>query len=152
MSAGEARLAVVKPGNEPDAYRLEDQIGFVLRKASQRHIAIFARHVAELTPPQFAALAKLVEVGDTSQNQLGALVAMDAATIKGVIDRLKARGFVALSRHEEDRRRLIVSLTAQGREAVEKLLPLARRITEETTAPLSTREVETLMRLLAKLT
>ena len=131
-------------------YILEEQIGFVLRKASQRHIAIFAKHISELTPPQFAALAKLAEVGETSQNQLGALVAMDAATIKGVIDRLKARGLVSLSRHEGDRRRLIVALTDKGREAVEKFRPLAHRITDETTSPLTARERETLMRLLAK--
>ncbi|MEO3389365.1 MarR family transcriptional regulator [Mesorhizobium sp. CAU 1741] len=133
-------------------YRLEEQIGFVLRKASQRHISIFARHIGDLTPPQFAALAKLAEVGDTSQNQLGMLVAMDAATIKGVIDRLKARGLVALTRHEEDRRRLVVSLTATGREALNSFIPTAHRITEETVAQLTSRERNTLMRLLAKIT
>lgn len=133
-------------------YHLEDQIGFALRKASQRHIAIFVRHIGELTPPQFAALAKLAEVGDTSQNQLGALVAMDAATIKGVIDRLRARGLVALARHDGDKRRLVVSLTGEGRAAVERLLPLAAAITDETIAPLSARETDALMRLLAKIT
>jgi DNA-binding MarR family transcriptional regulator len=133
-------------------YHLEDQIGFVLRKASQRHIAIFARHIGELTPPQFAALARLAEVGDTSQNQLGALVAMDAATIKGVIDRLKARGLVALTRHDGDRRRLVVSLTSEGQATVERLLPLAQDITQETASPLNERELATLMRLLSKLT
>jgi DNA-binding MarR family transcriptional regulator len=133
-------------------YHLEDQVGFVLRKASQRHIAVFARHISELTPPQFATLAKLAEVGDTSQNQLGALVAMDAATIKGVVDRLKARGFVTLAKHEDDKRRLVVSLTPEGRAAVKRLLPLAAAITAETIAPLSAREIETLMRLLAKIT
>lgn len=133
-------------------YHLEDQIGFVLRKASQRHIAIFARHIGELTPPQFAALAKLAEVGDTSQNQLGTLVAMDAATIKGVIDRLKARGLVALTRHDGDRRRLVVSLTSEGQATVERLLPLAKHITYETASPLNDRELATLMRLLSKLT
>lgn len=135
----------------PPDYRLEEQIGFVLRKASQRHIAIFSQRIGELTPPQFAALAKLAEVGDTSQNQLGQLVAMDAATIKGVIDRLRARDFVALSRDDGDKRRLIVSITPLGRETVAGLLPLARTITQETTAPLGAREVETLMRLLAKI-
>ncbi len=135
-----------------DGYHLEDQVGFVLRKASQRHISIFARHISELTPPQFAALAKLAEVGDTSQNHLGTMVAMDAATIKGVVDRLKVRGFVELAKHEGDKRRLIVSLTAEGRAAVERLLPLAAAITAETIAPLSAREIDTLMRLLAKLT
>ena len=51
---------------------------------------------------------------------------MDAATVKGVIDRLKARGLVDLSKHEVDKRRLLVNLTAEGREAVERLIPLAR--------------------------
>ena len=132
-------------------YRLQDQVGFVLRKAHQRHVAIFAAHIGDLTPPQFAALARLREAGDTSQNQLGALVAMDAATIKGVIDRLKARGLVTLTRHAGDRRRLMVGLTVEGREAVDRLVPLAKTITAETLAPLSAREAETLTRLLAKI-
>ena len=134
-----------------DGYRLQDQVGLVLRRAHQRHVSIFAQRVSDLTPPQFAALARLSDVGETSQNQLGTLVAMDAATIKGVIDRLKARGLVALSRHAGDRRRLMVSLTPEGREAIERLVPLAKAITAETLAPLTAREAETLIRLLSKI-
>lgn len=146
---GEEPLRLVAA--EPAPYHLQDQVGFVLRKAHQRHVAIFASHISDLTPPQFAALAKLHDIGETSQNQLGALIAMDAATIKGVIDRLKARGFVEIARHEVDKRRLLVSLTQQGRQAVERLIPLARTITRETLAPLSPREMATLLKLLAKI-
>ncbi|ODT06602.1 MAG: MarR family transcriptional regulator [Mesorhizobium sp. SCN 65-20] len=138
------------PGNDR-GYRLQDQIGFILRKAHQRHVAIFASHIADLTPPQFAALAKLRDVGETSQNQLGALIAMDAATVKGVIDRLAARGLVRLGKHEVDKRRLLVGLTEEGQRTVEQLVPLARTITEETLAPLSAREAATLLQLLAKI-
>lgn len=144
------RLVEAEPPDRRD-YRLQDQIGFVLRKAHQRHVAIFASHIAELTPPQFAALAKLQDVGETSQNHLGQLIAMDAATVKGVIDRLKGRGLVTLSRNEGDKRRLMVSLTAAGRAAVAAMLPVAERITEETLTPLTGREAATLLRLLAKL-
>ncbi|MGN6583640.1 MAG: MarR family winged helix-turn-helix transcriptional regulator [Rhizobiaceae bacterium] len=133
-------------------YELDEQIGFLLRKANQRHVAIFARHISDLTPPQFAALAKLEEVGPTSQNQLGAMVAMDAATIKGVIDRLKARKLVASAPDREDRRRIVVSLTAEGRSIVGGLLAAAATITEETLAPLNAREAATLLRLLTRLT
>jgi MarR family transcriptional regulator, lower aerobic nicotinate degradation pathway regulator len=136
---------------EPDDYRLQEQIGFVLRKAHQRHVSIFASHIGDLTPPQFAALAKLHDIGETSQNQLGQLIAMDAATVKGVIDRLKARGLVALSKHEGDKRRLLVSLTSQGRDAVLSLIPKAQTITEETLAPLSSKEAASLLKLLAKI-
>jgi DNA-binding MarR family transcriptional regulator len=149
MSVADLNLVEAEPVQED--YRLQEQVGFILRKAHQRHVAIFASHISDLTPPQFAALAKLADVGETSQNQLGTLVAMDAATIKGVIDRLKARGLVDLSKHEGDKRRLLVSLTAAGERAVERLVPLAQRITEQTLAPLSTKEAATLVRLLGKL-
>ena len=76
---------------------------------------------------------------------------MDAATVKGVIDRLKARGLVKLTKHEVDKRRLLVSLTPEGRDAVARLVPAAERITAETVAPLTAKEAATLMKLLAKL-
>lgn len=143
-------LALV--GDEPDGiYRLQDQVGFVLRKAHQRHVAIFASRIADLTPPQFAALARLYEIGETSQNQLGQMIAMDAATVKGVIDRLKSRGYVSLQKHDTDKRLLLVSLTAAGREAVEGLIPLAKTITEETLTPLTQKEAAQFLRLLGKI-
>ena len=140
-----------KPMAENEQYRLDEQIGFLLRKANQRHLAIFARHIPDLTPPQFAVLARLWEVGETSQNQLGQLVAMDAATVKGVIDRLRARGLVQLSEHESDRRRVVVDLSAEGASLVEALLKDAERITAETAKPLTQRETATLLRLLARI-
>ena len=148
--SGEKVLKLVET-EPPDEYRLQDQIGFVLRKAHQRHLAIFASRIADLTPPQFAALAKLANVGETSQNQLGSLIAMDAATVKGVIDRLKARGLVDLTKHDADKRRLMVSLTTEGRETVERLIPLAEAITAETLAPLSRKEATTLLKLLSRI-
>lgn len=144
------RLVEAEDGDENN-YHLQDQVGFILRKAHQRHVSIFASHIGDLTPPQFAALAKLYDIGETSQNQLGTLIAMDAATVKGVIDRLKARGLVEVSKHEVDKRRLLVNLTPEGREAIERLIPLARAITEETLAPLTAKETATFLRLLAKL-
>lgn len=150
MNARERALRLV-PG-EARGYRLDEQVGHLLRKANQRHLAIFARAIPDLTPPQFAALARLAEVGQASQNQLGQSIAMDAATIKGVIDRLKARGLVQLSSHVSDRRRRVVSLTASGRAAVEALLPLGGAVSDDTLAPLNPREAATLLRLLARLT
>lgn len=132
-------------------YRLQDQVGFLLRKAHQRHIAIFTSRIVDLTPPQFAALAALADAGETSQNQLGAMVAMDAATIKGVIDRLGRRGLVEMRRDEDDRRRLMVRLTPQGRTALGGLLAHARQITAETLSPLTQREAQQLARLLGKI-
>ena len=144
-------LKLVEAPGEANDYQLQEQVGFILRKAHQRHVSIFAQRIGDLTPPQFAAMAKLHETGETSQNQLGTLIAMDAATIKGVIDRLKARGLVELAPHAADRRRVVVNLTQEGRDTIERLIPLAREITRETLAPLSAREASTFLRLLARL-
>jgi MarR family transcriptional regulator, lower aerobic nicotinate degradation pathway regulator len=132
------------------AYILEEQIGFILRQVWQRHATIFAREMGiNLTPTQWAAVSKLTE--PCSQNQLGRLTAMDVATIKGVIDRLTARGLTETSPDPEDGRRLLVSLTRAGQQLVEKAVPNALAITKETLAPLDAKERETLIALLSKL-
>lgn len=134
------------------SYVLDDQIGFVLRQVWQRHAAIFAKEIGiNLTPTQWAALAKLIETGPCSQNQLGRLTAMDVATIKGVIDRLTVRGLTETSPDPQDGRRLLVSLTRAGQSLAEKAAPNALAITKETLAPLDARERETFMALLSKL-
>src|SRR5689334_1985429 len=134
------------------AYVLDDQIGFILRQVSQRHASIFARDIGiNLTPTQWAALAKLNETGPCSQNLLGRLTSMDVATIKGVIDRLSARGLTETSPDPEDGRRLLVSLTRAGQQMAEKAAPNAHAISRETLAPLDSKERETLFALLSRL-
>ena len=134
------------------AYVLEEQVGFILRQASQRHAVLFAeRMVDELTPTQFTALVKLFTEGVVSQNRLGRLTAMDAATIKGVIDRLSARGYIEAAVDPADARLRLLTLSARGREVVERALPAAAAITEATLAPLNDEEREQLIGLLRRL-
>lgn len=150
MARGIAVKKSVKPAKS--SYVLDEQIGFILRQVWQRHTAIFARDIGtNLTPTQWAALSKLAETGPCSQNQLGRLTAMDVATIKGVIDRLTARGLTETSPDPEDGRRLLVSLTRAGQQLADKVAPNALAITRETLAPLDAKERETLMELLNKL-
>jgi MarR family transcriptional regulator, lower aerobic nicotinate degradation pathway regulator len=133
-------------------YRLEDQAGFLMRIAMQRHTAIFMSCMIEgLTQPQFAALAKLLETGPCSQNQLGRLIYLDGATIKGVIDRLIARRFVATQKDPGDKRRRAIALTESGRRAAEAAVGIAASITVATLAPLTAEEQRVVVRLLRKL-
>ncbi|MCK1654571.1 MarR family transcriptional regulator [Bradyrhizobium sp. 149] len=149
-----ARSVAVKKSVKPakSSYVLDEQVGFILRQVWQRHSAIFSREIGtNITPTQWAALSKLAESGPCSQNQLGRLTAMDVATIKGVIDRLTARGLTETSQDPEDGRRLLVSLTRAGQQLAEKVAPNALAITRETLAPLEAKEREMLMALLNKL-
>jgi len=132
-------------------YRLEEQIGFKLRLANQRHLEIFTAEMPDLTPPQFAVMAKLAAEGTLSQNHLGRLVAMDAATTKGVVDRLLRKGFVETVPSPTDRRRLEISLTGAGRDYLARVLPVATRISERTARNLSARDLDRLLALLDKL-
>jgi MarR family transcriptional regulator, lower aerobic nicotinate degradation pathway regulator len=142
-----------RPTSSRRDYRLDDQVGFVLRVAMQRHTAIFMSRIpAGLTQTQFAALAKLREVGPCSQNQLGRLIYLDAATTKGVVDRLQARRFVAIGTVDGDRRRRAIALTDRGRAAAEAAVTVAREITRATLAPLTAAERRTALQLLRKLT
>ena len=137
---------------EPAApYVLEEQVGFILRQASQRHATLFAARLGDLTPTQWAALAKLSEIGPTSQNRLGRMTAMDVATIKGVVDRLMKRGLVRSRMDDADARRRLLELSDEGRAYVAANLDMARRITAETLAPLGQKERATFVALLEKL-
>jgi MarR family transcriptional regulator, lower aerobic nicotinate degradation pathway regulator len=133
-------------------YRLDEQIGYVLRRVTQRHLALFAAAIPEVTTTQFAVLARLAEIGPQSQNHLGRETAMDAATIKGVVDRLAKLGLVATNADPADRRRLTVSLTDAGAQLFAARVETARQITAATLAPLSAEEARRLMDLLLRLT
>jgi MarR family transcriptional regulator, lower aerobic nicotinate degradation pathway regulator len=152
------RHARVKPiPGRPDPakaprYVLDDQVGFLMRVAMQRHTAIFmSRMVDGLTQTQFAALAKLLEVGPCSQNHLGRLIYLDGATIKGVVDRLRARRFVTSQGDPQDKRRRAIALSETGRRVAEAAVVVAAEITAETLAPLTQDEQRTVQRLLKKL-
>ena len=150
-----ARLKPI-PGRPDPAkgsrYVLDEQVGFLMRVAMQRHTAIFMSRIVEgLTQTQFAALAKLLEVGPCSQNHLGRLIYLDGATIKGVVDRLRARRFVTSQGDPQDKRRRAIALSETGRRVAEAAVSVAAQITAETLAPLTQDEQRTVARLLKKL-
>ena len=120
-----------------------------------RHAAAYLHfHVAHGRRPdqtQWAALAKLVEVGTCSQNHLGRLIYLDAATIKGVVDRLRIRKLVTVQDNPKDRRRSMIALTRAGRRVAEEAVAVAHLITAETLVPLKQAEQRQVVRLLQKL-
>ena len=99
-------------------------------RARQFHEQVqFRATVPEKIPRAFVAveheLAKLHEVGACSQNHLGRLIYLDAATIKGVVDRLDLRGFLTALNDPKDRRRRAVALTDRGRQVTEAAMLVA---------------------------
>lgn len=139
-------------GREVKTYHLDDQVGYLLRLANQRHATIFQSQAIDgLTPTQFSALDRLSEQGTCSQNRLGRMAAMDVATIKGVVDRLRQKGLIVAEPDPNDKRRTLISLSPKGVALVARMQAVGHAITAETLKPLSAAEQRSLVRLLGKL-
>ncbi len=150
--------AIEARATAPAGYVLERQVGHLLRRAHQRHAALFQAMLAEahgaeaaLTPTQWAALVTLAKLGEATQNALGRLVAMDPATTQGVVRRLVARGLVARHADATDRRVIRLSVTEAGRATVSAVLPTAVAISEATLEPLSAEERRIFLTLLERM-
>jgi DNA-binding MarR family transcriptional regulator len=142
------------PSTDPaDSYRLEHQVGYWLRRAYQRHMAIFAGIMSDLdlTSMQFAALVKLHELKAVSQTELGRLTGMDRATISGVVARLKRRNLVLYNPDPLDKRSRIIALTPAGETLLHEAMHRIGRVTEQTLEPIGAADRDSLREILQKM-
>lgn len=142
------------PSTDPtDSYRLEHQVGYWLRRAYQRHMAIFAGIMSDLdlTSMQFAALVKLHELKAVSQTELGRLTGMDRATISGVVARLKRRNLVLYKPDPLDKRSRIIALTPAGESLLHDAMQRIGRVTEQTLEPIEPAERDSLRAILQRM-
>nr|WP_256262394.1 MarR family winged helix-turn-helix transcriptional regulator [Pseudomonas gingeri] len=125
----------------------------MLRKAYQRHMAIFQQNVgdSQLTAVQFVTLCAVRDHGPSSLTELVKATAVDQATIRGIVERLKARELISLEPDPEDRRKVIVGLTAEGTRLVQQTTPCAARISELTMSNLNPAEQVAVLFLLRKM-
>ena len=102
----------------------------VLSRVSRlsRHLDLARRHAFDrvgLVAWEFDVLSALRRSGEPYQLSAGDLVRqtlVTSGTMTNRIDRLLGRGMVARSASESDRRTVLISLTTQGREAVDSAL------------------------------
>jgi len=136
-----------------EKYDITRQVGHLLRKAYQTHVAIFQslNNVPQVTPTQFAVLCAINENGPCSLTVIGRHIVMDLATVRGTIERLSDRGLVSFSRDAADRRQVIAKLTPEGRDVIAKMTPTAKAISEATVQRLNPAERIALIYLLTKI-
>lgn len=134
-------------------YVFSDQIGHLLRRAYQRHLAIFQANTADatLTSTQFVTLCAIQDNGPSSQTELTQATGIDQATIRGIIERLAKRELVVLQVDSADRRKTIVALTSAGRSVAEGMAPSAQAISELTMQGLNPAERVAIIFILRKM-
>ena len=99
----------------------------------------------------FRLLAALEEHGDSSQADLGRQTGIDRSDVVATLDDLVGWGFAERHPDPADRRRNVVTLTDDGRAAVDRLDRVLDGVQEAVLAPLTAAERGTLLRLLTKL-
>lgn len=128
--------------------------GHLARRFHQIAVAIFHAEVeavgSDLTPVQYAALAKIRTEPGLDQATLAGLVAQDRATICGVVDRLVEKGLVARTVNKEDRRARVLHVTAAGRRILAHIEPAVEATQSRLLSGLTEKEARELTRLLSK--
>lgn len=76
-----------------------------------------------LTLSQFGVLEAIHYLGPMQQNVLARKILKSEGNMTLVIDNLARRGLVTRERGTADRRSIVVSLTAEGRQLVERIFP-----------------------------
>lgn len=138
---------------DPASYDFTRQIGFLLRRAYQRHVAIFQQTVPEsqLTAAQFVVLLTARDQGPCEVPAVVQATSIDEASVRGIVERLKWRKLLNAEHEVGDARRMRISLTPAGHELLEQTVPFAKQITELTYGELNTEERATLVALLRKI-
>lgn len=137
---------------ESENYDFTEQVGYLLRRAYQRHLAIFQDNTAEqLTSVQFSTLCALKRLGPSSQAELVTATAVDQATIRGIIGRLKDRNLIMLRKDAVDARKVIVVISDLGLKVLDQMIPRALVISELTVAELNAAERVALTFILRKI-
>jgi len=78
-------------------------------------------HRLDLTMPQLKVLFSLFVDGPLPCSSLAEAVGVSLPTINGVLERLKERDLIARRPDSHDRRRILNSLTARGRQLIDRL-------------------------------
>ena len=124
----------MSPSNStPDAERglsLEQQICYAMHTTVRAFDAVYRDLLSEhgLSYPQYIALMSVGEHGPLTVGRLGELMHLDSGTLSPLLKRMEAAGLVGRARDPEDERRVLVSVTAAGRDRLADLGDVPRQI------------------------
>lgn len=131
---------------------LDEHPGHLLRRAQQISVSLFFDELGkELTPIQYAVLRMLSDHPGIDQVSLAGLAAIDTSTGATVCARLEEKGLLKRTVIPHNRRQRALHITAAGERLLQELIPGTQRLRERVLAPLSAREQQQFMSLLAKL-
>lgn len=105
----------------------------------------------DLTIPEWRTMAVLGRFGPMSANEVAERTRMDKVRVSRAIARLARKKRLVRRPDSDDGRRVVLSLTPEGRAVFEEIVPLALGVEARLLAPLSAAERALLERILARL-
>ncbi len=105
----------------------------------------------DLTPAQFDVVATLGNTPGMSMGDIGEKTLITKGTLTGVVDRLERKGLVTRETPPENRRSVIVRLTATGQQLFEQVFPAHIWDIQQHLDPLDPSEMELLRVLLNRI-
>ncbi|MGZ4383843.1 MAG: MarR family winged helix-turn-helix transcriptional regulator [Gaiellaceae bacterium] len=122
------------------------RLGFAAKERAMREFERLG-----LSPYHHAVLAVLSESARDTQAAIADALGYDRGQLVGLLDELEERRLIERRRDPVDRRRHLVSLTADGRRTLGRLRSVARQLEDEFLAPLEPEERAELHDLLLRL-
>jgi DNA-binding MarR family transcriptional regulator len=109
---------------DPKTYQPRDGIGFLLQRARMEILDDLDRELAplDITSAQYVILVRLSEENVGSASGLCRGVSYDPGAMTRMIDRLEKKGLVRRVRRADDRRKVDLELTAEGKAVRPKLI------------------------------
>lgn len=132
---------------------LENQVGHLLRRVFHKARNRMQKKISDtgLSPMQTSAMTSLRKKGPTSQNKLGRRIGMEPGNVHGLVDRLLKKGMITSNFVDEGPGLHILNLTDEGRDVVDKVIPLGAEANKETLEPLTAKEQEKFIEYLRRL-
>ncbi len=115
---------VATQAGEDDPLLLDRQVCFPLYAATNLLNRLYGPVLGKLglTYPQYLVMLVLWEHQVQSVGELGARLYLDSGTLTPLLKRMEAAGFVTRARDPADERRVLVTLTADGKVLRERAL------------------------------
>lgn len=126
---------------------LYHQIGSVLMAKGNQFLCEYGLSIAKLN---FLLLLRGAPDSHMSMSELSRAMIVTGANVTQLADALETAGFVQRVRLPGDRRVVLVELTPDGLEVLERVLPLQNRFMQDLWADMSEEEAMLLNRLLTK--
>jgi len=125
-------------GRDDGETRDLDELVTALLTASRALVGVSVRSLAGIedgvTLAQFRTLVVLEAHGSSRLNRLAERLTVNASTVLRTVDKLVAGGLVVRRENEQDRRQVVVKLTARGRRLVHEVTNRRRAAIKEIVA------------------